>query len=133
MKATQMTLDSIAEDVRGGLLETVGVDSEYSIDDGRCSMMLELPAESDTEMIASAIDMENIEAWADANGRVHLAINPWYSTKDVDQTVLSAVKVIHVLLGIHAGDDAQPKTFKEKLLCSIAEIMKVQQGAKKND
>lgn len=133
MKATLAVLESIAEDMRGGLLETVGVESSFSMDDGRCSMMLELLAGSDAEQIALAIDMENIEAWNDADGKVHLAISPWYSTKDVDQTVLSAVKVIHVLLGIHAGDTQQPKTFKQKLLGSLAEIMKVQQNTKEKD
>lgn len=133
MKATLAVLESIAGDMRGGLLETVGVESSFSMDDGRCSMMLELPAESDAEQIARAIDTENIEAWNDADGKVHLAVSPWYSTKDVDQTVLSAVKVIHVLLGIHAGDTQQPKTFKQKLLGSLAEIMKVQQNTKEKD
>lgn len=123
MKATLVVLESIAEDMRGGLLETVGVESSFSMDDGRCSMMLELPEETDTEKIARAITMENIEAWNDADGKVHLAISPWYSTKDVDQTVLSAVKVVHVLLGIHAGDTEQPKTFGQKLLSSVAEVM----------
>ena len=133
MAAAEAALNAVAADVRGGLLETVGVESTLSMDGGRCSMVLELPAGTDAERIARAIDLENIEAWTDANGKVHLAISPWYSTKDVDQTVLSAVKVVHVLLGIHAGDNPQPKTFKQKLLASIAEIMKVQESAKKKD
>jgi hypothetical protein len=60
-----------------------------------------------------------------------VGINPWHSTKDVDQTVLSTVKVIHVLLGIHASDKAQPRTFKQRLLTSIAEVLQIQQGAEK--
>jgi hypothetical protein len=123
MRATRAALEAVAEDIRGGLLETVGVNSHFSIDDGCCSMVLKLPENTDTEKIARAIDMENIEAWCGAEGEVHLAVSPWYSTKDVDQTVLSAVKVIHVLLGIHAGDTVQPKTFGQKLLSSVAEVM----------
>lgn len=131
LRATREVLNAIAKDVRGGLLETVGVESSLSIDDGRCSMILQLPEGIDTELVARAIDAENVEAWTDEQKRVHVAINPWYSTKDVDQTVLCAIKVIHVLLGIHASDAPQPKTFKQKLLSSIAEVMQIQQGTEK--
>ena len=133
MKATNAALEAVAADIQGGLLETVGVESRFSTDGGCCSMVLELPEKVDTQEISKAIDMENIEAWTDANGKVNIAVSPWYSTKEVDQTVLSAVKVIHVLLGIHAGDTGQPKTFKQKLLGSIAEIMNVQQGTKRKN
>ncbi len=131
MKATLAVLKSIAEDVRGGLLETVGVESAFSMDDGRCSMILELPEGTDTELIGRAIDAENVEAWRDGQDRVHVALNPWYSTKDVDQTVLCTIKVIHVLLGIHATDAEQPKTLKQKILKSIAEVMQIQKSIKK--
>lgn len=131
MKATLEVLESIAKDVRGGLLETVGIESTFSTDDERCSMILKLPEGTDTELVARAIDAENVEAWRDANGRVRVAINPWYSTKDVDQTVLSTIKVVHVLLGIHAADADQPQTLKQKLLKSIADIMEIQKSTKK--
>ena len=131
LRATSEVLDAIARDVRGGLLETVGVESSLSMDDGRCSMILHLPDGTDTKLVARAIDAENVEAWTDAEDKVHIAINPWYSTKDVDQTVLCAIKVIHVLLGIHASDAAQPKSFKQKILSSIAEVMQIQQGTEK--
>lgn len=123
LKATHEVLTAVAEDVQQGLHETVGVKSDLSLDGGRCSMALDLPEKADTEQIARAIDLENIEAWNDEDGKVHIAISPWFSTKEVDQTVLSAVKVVHVLLGIHAGDTEQPKTFGQKLLSSIAEVM----------
>ena len=129
--ATHDVLTAIAKDVRGGLLETVGVESSFSMDDGRCSVVLELPVGTDTELVARAIDLENVEAWRDDAGKVHVAINPWYSTKDVDQTVLCTIKVIHVLLGIHATDTPQPKTFKQKLLSSVADIMSAQKSAVK--
>lgn len=125
IKATLTTLDAVYADVRGGLLETVGVDGVLSIAEC-CSIVLNLPDGCNTEQIARAIDLENIEAWQDENGRVHVALSPWFSTKDVDQTVLCTVKVIHVLLGIHAIDNAAPPTFGQKILSTVAEIMNLQ-------
>lgn len=128
MKTTLATLDAVFADVREGLLETVGVECVLSVED-RCSAILHLPENADTELIARAIDLENVEAWLDENKRVHVALSPWFSTKDTDQTVLSPVKVIHVLLGIHACDLPPTKTFKEKIFSSIAEIMKLQKNS----
>lgn len=134
LRATRDVLNSIARDVQTGLLETVGIESELSTDDDLCSMRLILPEATDAEFIARAIDAENVEAWIDSNGKVHVVINPWYSTKDVDQTVLSTTKVIHVLLGLHATDSAQPKTLKQKLLAGVREVMLIQKkAAKKSD
>lgn len=129
IKSTLAVLEAIASDVRNGLLETVGVESVFSTDDGRCSMRLALPPATDTELIARAIDLENIESWLDAEKRVHIGISPWYSTKDVDQAVLCTIKVIHVLLGIHASDNAPPKSFGQKILASIADVMSAQKTA----
>ncbi len=130
MKVTLTTLDAIFADVRQGLRETVGIDCELVVDE-RCSVVLNLPAETDTETIARAIDLENIEAWCDDSGRVHVGISPWFSTKEVDQTVLSPVKVIHVLLGVHASDSAEPKTFGQKIFGAVAEIMTLQKKIEK--
>ena len=130
LAATQSALDAVFADVREGLLETVGVDCTLVID-GRCSVILDLPAETDTEMIARAIDLENVEAWRDESERVHIGISPWFSTKDVDQTVLAPVKVIHVLLGIHASDSAEVINFGQKIMLSVAEIMNIQKTPKK--
>ncbi len=130
MKAALTTLDAIFADIRQGLRETVGIDCELVVD-GRCSVVLNLPAETDTETIARAIDLENIEAWRDESGRVHVGISPWLSTKEVDQTVLSPVKVIHVLLGVHASDSAEPKTFGQKIFGAVAEIMSLQKKIEK--
>ena len=130
MKVTLTTLDAIFADVRQGLHATVGVDCELVVDE-RCSVVLNLPAETDTETIARAIDLENIEAWRDESGRVHVGISPWFSTKEVDQTVLSPVKVIHVLLGVHASDSAEPKTFGQKIFGAVAEIMSLQKKIEK--
>ena len=134
LKATNEVLTAVAKDVREGLLETVGIDSALSLDDGRCSMVLHLPENADAEKIALAIDLENIEAWLDKQNKVRVAVSPWYSTKDVDQTVLSAVKVIHVMLGVHATDmeAARPKTFKQKLLSSVIEVMQIQKRVDKD-
>lgn len=134
LRATREVLTAVARDVREGLLETVGVDSTLSLDDERCSMILQLPEIADTKEIARAIDLENVEAWLDDQSRVHIAVNPWYSTKDVDQTVLSAVKVIHVMVGIHASDAEEalePKTLKQKLLSAVMEVMQIQKSAEK--
>ena len=130
-QATLDVLTAIAADVRGGLLETVAVESRFSMDDGRCAMILELPGNVHAELVARAIDLENVEAWRDAEGKVRVGISPWLSTKDVDQTVLCAIKVVHVLLGLHAGTDAKPKTLKQKMLAAIADVMKAQQSAGK--
>lgn len=131
IKTTIEVLEAVAKDVRQGLLETVGVESSLSLDEECCSMVLHLPKNvADTEKIAQAIDSENIEAWRDEKDRVHIAVSPWFSTKDVDQTVLSAVKVIHVMLGIHAsdGEESKPKTLKQKLLSSVLEVMQIQKN-----
>lgn len=124
--ATGEVLTAIAADMREGLLETVGVESSLSIDSERCSIILDLPEETDSEQIARAIDAENVESWRDEAGRVHVAVNPWFSTKDVDQAVLCAIKVIHVVLGIHATDTPAPQTFGQKLRASLAEILAIQ-------
>ncbi len=131
LKATHEVLTAIAKDVRQGLLETVGIESFLSMDGECCSMILKLPEKADSEQIAQAIDLENIEAWLDEKGRVHIGISPWYSTKDVDQAVLSAVKVVHVLLGLHAADENQKLTLKEKIISSISEILQLQKDVKK--
>lgn len=130
LRATQRVINAMAADVRDGLLETVGVESWLSLEGDRCSMILELPAGTDTKHIAEAIDVENADAWCDEKGRVNLGINPWYSTKDVDQTVLCAIKVIHVILGMHAVCEVPPKTFGQKLLSSVMDVLKAQNEAK---
>ncbi len=130
LKATETAINHVFADVREGLRETVGVDCVLEIDE-RCSVILDLPDGTDTEKIARAIDLENIEAWQDETGRVHVCLSPWFSTKDVDQSVLSAVKVIHVLLGIHAADNAAPPTFKQKIFGAVAEIMSLQKKIEK--
>lgn len=131
LTATRNTLLMIAADVRGGLLETVGVESAFA-ESEKCSMILKLPADTDTAAIALAIDAENVEAWCDAKGRVHIGINPWYSTKDVDQTVLGAIKVIHVLLGLHASAEniVESQTLFQKLLRALKDVMLIQKSIK---
>lgn len=125
--STRATLAAIAEDVCQGLGETVGVKSTLVITH-RAAMRLELPPATDTNTIARAIDMENVEAWCDERGIVHVGIDPWYSMKDVDQVVLSVTKVVHVLLGIHASDQdaARGQNFGQRLIASMAEILLLQ-------
>ncbi len=132
--AMRRTLEAIAADMHGGLLETVGVKSHLELDD-RAAMVLELPPDTDTELMARAVNMENVEAWRDEAGRVHVAVDPWYTTKDVDQAVLSVVKVVHVKLGIHAADaPPAPKKGLQRLLGSVVEVLQLQkQYAGKKD
>lgn len=125
--ATFNVLKEIANDVSEGLLETVGVQSEFSIDRGCASVLLKLPSGADTVMIAHAIALENADAWCDEGGRLHLGINPWFSTKDIDQTVLCAIKVIHVLLGLHAVPEVKASALKQRIIRSISEILQIQQ------
>lgn len=99
--AAQMALACVANDVQIGLQETVGIHAQLAQGE-RASVIITLPVGTDTNYIAQAIDLENVEAWCDENGQVHAAIGPWYTTKDVDQVVLSITKVVHVLLGLHA-------------------------------
>lgn len=104
-EATDMALAAVASDVRTGLSETVGVYAEWftgSDPEGRVSVVITLPEGANARRIALAIDLENVEAWCDEEGRVHVAIGPWYTTKDTAQVVLSVTKVTHVLLGLHA-------------------------------
>lgn len=129
LRTTEAAIAAVFADVRTGLRETVGVECVLEIGE-RCSAVLDLSDGTDTAQIAQAIDLENVEAWLDGAGRVHVGLSPWFSTKDVDQTVLSAVKVIHVLLGIHASDKTPPKNLKEKILSSVAEIMNLQKNSR---
>jgi hypothetical protein len=129
VKTTESAVNAVFTDVQTGLRETVGVECSLVFNE-RCSIVLDLPEKTDTEQIARAIDLENIEAWRDETGRVNVGIGPWFSTKDVDQTVLSAVKVIHVLLGIHAADSNAPKTFGQKILQAVAEVINLQNKAR---
>lgn len=98
-----MALATIAKDVRLGLLETVGISAEWAEQGESASVVITLPKGADTKFIAKAIDLENVEAWCDEQEQVHVAISPWYTTKDVDQVVLAITKVVHVLLGLHAS------------------------------
>ena len=130
LRAAQATLDAVFADVQTGLRETVGVASSLAVGE-RCSVVLDLPDETDTEQIARAIDLENIEAWRDETGRVHVGLSPWFSAKDVDQAVLSTVKVIHVLLGIHASDSNKPKSLGQKIFGAVAEVINIQKKIEK--
>jgi hypothetical protein len=105
--ATRQTLAAISQDIANGLAKTVGLRCAWGTElepDARCSVVVELPEETDADYIARAVDLENVEAWCDEKKELHVAIGPWYSIKDVDQVVLSITKVVHVKLGLHAAD-----------------------------
>jgi hypothetical protein len=127
LKATRDALQAVADDVEQGLLETVGVRSRM-VEGERASMAIELPPGTDRAIIARAIDLENVEAWLGEDGQVNIAIGPWYSTKDVDQVVLTTTKVVHVLLGLHAVctlPRPENLTLAGRLLHSVAEVLTV--------
>ncbi|MDQ3009514.1 MAG: hypothetical protein M3X11_02245 [Acidobacteriota bacterium] len=126
LESVRTALASVANDVRMGLEETVGVPAEW-VEGEVASVRLMLPPDADAALIAQAIDIENVEAWIGEGGQVHVAIGPWYSTKDVDQVVLTTTKVVHVLLGLHAPPPKQ--TFIQRILASATEVMKIQQQA----
>lgn len=129
LTATRAALEAVAEDIRTGLSETVGVGSAW-VEADRSSVVLELLPGTDTELIARATDLENVEAWLGEDGRVYVGIGPWYSTKDVDQVVLSITKVVHVMLGLHASDaQPQPKGFRQRILSAVAEVWSAQKRA----
>lgn len=131
-EATQQALDAIRIDVREGLRQTVGIEvRSIESQDERCAVALVLPPDTNGishERIAQAIDAENVEAWCDAQGGVCVGIAPWFNTKDVDQVVLSVTKIVHVMLGLHASDNApqEAKSFSQRLLSSVREILVLQ-------
>lgn len=99
--ATLNVLAAIAADVKRGLLETVGLESEWWTEKAECaSIVVHLPEDVDAEYVAEAVDLENLEAWRDDEKHFHVAIAPWYSTKDVDQTVLCVIKVVSKFTGL---------------------------------
>lgn len=125
--STRHVLEAVAEDVRQGLLETVGLHS-HPTQGEKCAIVLELPPGTDATQIAIAIDLENVEAWC-ANGKVHVALGPWYTTKDVDQVVLSVTKVIHVMLGLHAAPVCElpaAKSLSQRVLAAATQVLTLQ-------
>lgn len=99
--AINYALAAIAADVRQGLLETIGLESEWWTDDAeKSSIVIFLPDNVQAEYAARAIDSENLEAWLDDEKRLHVAISPFYTAKDVDQTVLCVVKVLCQFTGL---------------------------------
>lgn len=100
--AVRMALAAIASDVCQGLAQTVGVQAAWTESTKACITLLLSPAEFDTAYIARAIEAENVEAWCNEQGAVQVALSPWHTTKDIDQTVLAITKVLHVRYGLHA-------------------------------
>lgn len=95
------TLAAIASDIKEGLLQTVGLESEWWTENPeKASVVIYLPENINPEYAAHAIDLENLEAWIDDKKRLHIAISPFYTTKDVDQTVLCIVKVVCEFTGL---------------------------------
>ncbi len=101
LAAINYALAAVAADVRQGLLETVGLESEWwTADQNTASMIVHLLENIDADYAVRAINLENLEAWLDEEEQLHIAISPFYTTKDVDQTVLCVVKVACQFTGI---------------------------------
>jgi hypothetical protein len=99
VEATRYALASVASDVREGLMETTGLESIW-VEGAVASVVVELPSGVDPGFAAKAIDLENLEAWLDDAGKLHVAIGPWYSARDVDQVILCVIKVLHEFTGL---------------------------------
>ncbi|MEJ7616171.1 MAG: hypothetical protein WKF30_04190 [Pyrinomonadaceae bacterium] len=102
LEATRQALAAVAADVNAGLMETVGVRATW-VEGERAAVQIHLPEGTDKSRIAAAIDLENVEAWVTEQGELRVGIGPWYTTKETDQVVLSVIKVVHVLLGLHGA------------------------------
>lgn len=99
----QMTAlqQAVAQQVAQGLYETLGMTAQVTRDlDG---VALTLDDDVHLGFVAESINLEG--AWSEVRDeQVILLVQPWFSAEEIDQTILSAVKVMHVLLGIHPPD-----------------------------
>lgn len=101
LAAVRLALAAVAADVCQGLAQTVGVQAAWTEGERACVTLVLPTKDFDTEYIARAIDLENVEAWVNEKGAAQVGIGPWFTTKDIDQTVLAITKVLHVRYGMH--------------------------------
>ena len=99
----QMTAlqQAVAQQVVQGLFETLGMTARLTDDLDGVALVLD-----DDVHLGFVVESINLEgAWSEVRGeQVVLLVQPWFSAEEIDQTILSAVKVLHVLLGIHPPD-----------------------------
>jgi hypothetical protein len=99
--ATQNVLAAVAEDVCLGFKETVGLNAEWFTEkDEKSSVVVYLPENIDVDYVVEAVNLENLECWKDEENRFHVAISPWFTTKEVDHVVLCTIKVVHEFTGL---------------------------------
>lgn len=99
--ATQNALAAVAEDVRRGFKETVGLEAEWFTERAeKSSVIVHLPENIDVDYVVEAVNLENLECWKDEENRFHVAISPWFVTKEVDHVVLCTIKVVHEFTGL---------------------------------
>lgn len=116
-------LAAVASDVRQELIETVGLESEWRTDDkDLASVVLHLPEKVDANYVARAINLENLEAWLDEEKRLHIAISPFYTTKDVDQTVLAFENSKDNGFAAYAAEIYKNEEFSEKIRQKNAKV-----------
>lgn len=99
----QMTVlqRAVAEQIVQGLRETLHI--ETSIADDLDGVLVPLDDDVDPGWVAEAINLEG--AWATVREpHLLLLVQPWFNAEEIDQTILSCVKVLHVLLGMHPPD-----------------------------
>jgi hypothetical protein len=108
LDATQNALAAVAEDVCIGFKLTVGLDAEWCLERAeRTSVILHLPENADIDYVVEAVNLENLECWKDEQNRFHVAIGPWFTTKEVDHVVLCTIKIVHEYTGLLHADMAE--------------------------
>jgi hypothetical protein len=104
--------------VAQGVVETLGLRAWPSPElDG---VWVELPAGSDIDEVARAIECEGAAARRDAESDyLLLAVQPWFDLGEIDQTILCCAKVVHVLLGVHPPDTDIEQHLAEGSACHV--------------
>lgn len=99
--ATQNALAAVAEDICIGFKLTVGLNAYWFLEaTEKTSVIVEIPENIDLDYVVEAVNAENLECWKDEQNRFHVAIGPYFSTKEVDHVVLCTIKVVHEFTGL---------------------------------
>jgi hypothetical protein len=107
---------SICRQVAHGIVDAIGLNAWPSPDhDG---VWVELPAGSDIAHVAQSIELEGAAARpADGVPYLLLLVQPWFDAEEIDQTILCCLKVVHVLLGVHAPDTDLERHLQQDNAC----------------
>jgi hypothetical protein len=92
---------AICVQVAQGIVDAIGLSAWPSPDND--GVWVELPPGADLGEIARAIELEGAAARPAAGvPYLLLPVQPWFDLEEIDQTILCCLKVVHVLLGVHA-------------------------------